>query len=651
MATYSDGVRKEQEGQFAGSLLGADPLGNIIYVDSANGNDGRNGHSPRAALKTLTQAVALASAGDTIIVDKGGSETVTAAISVSVARLKIICKTDNNRSGFTVTGAGTLDLISVTGTDCHIEGLQFAHTGATANASGILASAAAHRLTVKKCLFDDSAIVTTFTGVGVEVTAGADDSLVEDCLFLDTKYGVQIVASGTNVTNRPKIKDCEFFVGRANFFGLYAAAGTGSVQSPRVDGCKFHEAIGDGAVATGAWDGTDGTNGSQGPISFGANVDQYRVYDCVAYTASAVSFDLLNAVNAGATGDMIGNSSGEGGDLEDKVDLINPNTATKCTSSEVVINANTATKVTSGETVINANTATKVTSGEVVIAGKCTSSEVVINANTATKVTSGETVINANTATKVTSGETVINANTATKCTSSEVVVAAACTSSEVVVNANTATKVTSGEVVINANTDAKVTSGEVVVAGKCTSSEVVVNANTDAKVTSGETVINAATTAACTSSEVVINAATTGYVNAKGRPVGLTQVIADNTVPNNVQTKAIATATGGDVWIEEIILSKDGTLFAGPLNIEITCDNAYGPTGAASNLMANVIAGLGANLSLRASQGGITPFVPMMLESTKKLYIQGSDATGSSAGNIKITVKGYAMSDGAYLA
>lgn len=523
MASYSDGVRKEQESQFAGSLLGADPLGNIIYVDSVNGKNGNNGNSPRAALKTLTQAVAKASAGDTIIVDKGGGETVTAAISVSMARLKIICKTDNNRSGFTVTGAGTLDLISVTGTDCHIEGIQFAHTGATANASGILASAAAHRLTVRKCLFDDTAIVTTLTGVGVEITAGADDSIVEGCLFLDVKYGVQIVASGTNITNRPLVKDCEFFIGGAAFFGVYAAAGTGSVQGIRIDSCKFHEANGDGTVSVNTWDGTNGTNGTQGPISFGAAIDQYRVYDCVAYTAAAVAFDLLNAINAGATGDMIGNSSGEGGDIEDKVDLINPNTNTKCTSSEVVINANTA--------------------------AKCTSSEVVIDAATV-----------------------------------------AACTSSEVVINANTT--------------------------AKCTSSEVVIAANT----------------------------------NRAGRPVGLHVVIEDSTVPNNAQTKAIATATTGAVWIEEIIIAKDATAFNGPTNIEITCDNTYGPTGV-TNLMANVKAGLAANLSLRATQGGVTPFVPMVLEAGKKLYIEGSDAAGNSAGNLRITVKGCAMADGAYLA
>lgn len=754
---YSEGILKEQEGMYAGGMIEANPQGNLIFVNSQTGSDGKNGGTPRVALKTLTAALAKAVAGDTIILDKGGSETITSGLTLSVDRVKIICPTDNPRAGYSLSGAGTLDLITVSSDDCHIEGIQFKHTGATANASGILGSATADRLTVRNCAFDDTAIATTKTGVGVELTAGGSDRLVEDCIFLDTKYGVQIVASSTNIETRPLIKNNEFFVGGSAFFGIFAAAATGSVQSPRIAGCEFHEADGDGTSATAAWNGTDGTNATQGPISFGANVDQYLIYDCVAYTALTTSFKVIQAINAGAAGDIEGSLSGQGGDTATAADctssevvinanttskvtsgevVINANTASKCTSSEVVINTNTASKVTSGEVVINANTASKCTSSEVVInantaskctssevvmaaavtsgevvvnantTAKCTSSEVVINANTASKVTSGEVVINANTASKCTSSEVVINANTGSKCTSSEVVMAAAvtsgevvinanttakctssevvidaytsaaCTSSEVVVNANTTAKCTSSEVVIdahtdaactssevviNANTAAKCTSSEVVVAAACTSSEVVINANTTAKCTSSEVVIDAYTAAACTSSEVVINANTTAKctssevvidanTNRAGRPVGINAVIADNTVPNNVQTKVICTATTGACWIEEIILAKDGTNFDGPTNVEITTDNAYGPTGA-TNLFANVKAGLAANLSLRASQGGVQAFVPMVLEAGKKLYIEGSDGAGSSAGNIRITVKGCAMADGAYLA
>ena len=324
----SKGNQIVQEKQASRAVAKASPLGDVLYVSSNNGNDGNDGLTKRTALQTLTRAVALALAGDTIVLEPGGTETVTAAIGVAVARLKIICPVKNPRSGYAISGAGTLDLISVTAADAHISGLQLKHTGATASASGIKGSAAAHRLTVENCVVDDMAIVTTKTGVGVEITAGADDVMVRRCTFLDTKYGVQLAASSTNESDRPVIEDCVFHVGGSAFFGIHMACATGKIQAPRIERCAFMEADGDGSAAGTAWDGSDGTNGTQGPILMGAAVDQYVIRDCVAYTALAQSFDTLNAINAGAAGDSIANRTGEGGDVEDKVDIIDTNVDT-----------------------------------------------------------------------------------------------------------------------------------------------------------------------------------------------------------------------------------------------------------------------------------------------------------------------------------
>lgn len=321
MAQIPMGTRIAQEKM--GAAAEANPTGSLLFVDSSNGNDGNDGTSPRHAVLTLTRAVALAQAGDTILLNPGGSETVTAAIAIALAGLKVICPVANPRSGFAISGAGTLDLISVTAADVTLQGLQLKHTGATANASGVLGSAAAHRLTVRHCVVDDIAITTTKTGVGVEITAGADDVLVEDCAFLDTKYGVQIAASSTNESDRPVIRGCTFHVGGSAWFGVHAASATGKVQAPVIADCVFLEADGDGSAATAAWDGTDGTNGTQGPILFGAAVDQYLIANCIAYTALDSSFDLLNAINSGAAGDLVSCRTGAGGDIQDTADTIN----------------------------------------------------------------------------------------------------------------------------------------------------------------------------------------------------------------------------------------------------------------------------------------------------------------------------------------
>ena len=290
--------------------VGSSPTGKLLFVDSNRGSDGNAGLDELHPLLTLTRAVALADAGDTIVCAPGGSETVTASIAVAVARLKIVCPVKNPRSGFTISGAGTLDLMTVSAADVHVEGLRFAHTGATSSAAGILTTNAADRLTVVRCLFDDSAIVTTFTGFGVEVTNACDDVLIEECTFLDCHRGVLFIMATGVVCARAVIRDCTFFVGVATGFGIASAlTGTGAVRGLIVSRCLFIEALGSGAAATDAWDGTDGTNGASGPLYLEAAVDQFLVHDCRASTAAAVTFANLATVVSGALGELVNNAT------------------------------------------------------------------------------------------------------------------------------------------------------------------------------------------------------------------------------------------------------------------------------------------------------------------------------------------------------
>ena len=137
MAQFNMGTMIAQEKMAAHAAAGARPMGDVIYLDSANGNDGNDGTSRRHPVATLARAVALATAGDTIICTPGGSETITAAQSIALARLKIICPVANPRSGYAISGDGTLDLLSVTVADVEISGLQLKHNGDVANAAGI----------------------------------------------------------------------------------------------------------------------------------------------------------------------------------------------------------------------------------------------------------------------------------------------------------------------------------------------------------------------------------------------------------------------------------------------------------------------------------------------------------------------------------
>lgn len=310
--------------------------GDVIFVDSSTGNNGFRGEIQRHAVQTLARALAIAQAGDTIILNPGGSETVTATIAANIAQVKIICSVRNPYAGYTITGAGTLNLMTVSAADVEISGVTFEHTGATSNQAGITATLAADRLKVSNCLFNDSAIVTTFTGIGIEIVDSCDDVSITDCVFRDCRFGVQ-----TNITALADqvglvIVDSKFYVGQATAFGIDFTAGNGTQTLCVIDSCTFIEADGDGTAATDAWDGSDGTNAASGPIKAGADSDQYLVTNCVAYTALSVDFVLINAISASADGSVVDSYTGSGSALETKIDTIDANVDTILTNTDSI---------------------------------------------------------------------------------------------------------------------------------------------------------------------------------------------------------------------------------------------------------------------------------------------------------------------------
>jgi len=315
MANLSTRNLREQDGHAAKGL--GYPTGDVRYVDSVNGSNGNDGQTKEHAVLTLVYALTLSRAGDTIVLCPGGSETVTATLSVSLARLKIVCPAANPQSGYTITAAGTIDLVTVSAADVHIEGLQLVHTGTTSSAAGILTTAAADRLRVERCFFDDSAIVTNFTGFGVEVTDDCNGTQVVDCLFKDMHRGVIFVNTDTDMIGA-LVQGCEFWVGQSTAFGVHSdPAGTGTATGLRISGCTFIECDGDGTAATDAWDGTSGTDATSGPILLDAATDQWIIEKCLASTALSVTFENTLNVNAGAAGEIVESFTAQGGDVTD----------------------------------------------------------------------------------------------------------------------------------------------------------------------------------------------------------------------------------------------------------------------------------------------------------------------------------------------
>lgn len=317
MATGA-GIKSELSQQAMGVAALGNALGDLIFVDSNNGNDGNDGLSRRRPVKTLTQAISLAGAGDTIILEPGGSETITSGLAISNARTKVICPVGNPEQGFAIKGAGTLDLLTVSGANVTIEGVAFKRTAAAGSTTaGVSATAAADGLLVKNCLFDYTDITGTFTNYGVEIIDDCNGVVVKDCIFKDAHRAVFLSQASGKTLEGARVEGCEFWVGQSTAFGVHANS-NGNQRGVTVKDCVFIEADGDGSSATDAWDGTDGTDAASGPINFGANVDQGVVVGCVAYNASGVSFDQDQAIASGASVELIGNRGAADSDLNSK---------------------------------------------------------------------------------------------------------------------------------------------------------------------------------------------------------------------------------------------------------------------------------------------------------------------------------------------
>lgn len=146
------------------------------------------------------------------------------------------------------------------------------------------------------------------------------------------------------------------------------------------------------------------------------------------------------------------------------------------------------------------------------------------------------------------------------------------------------------------------------------------------------------------------LNSVYLGLVNAAFSAINETSssglkktVIADGTtIPNNSQAAGglLATASGGDILIEDIIWQRAATNFTGPTNYRFSTDNVAGLTGKTAPQGVAILAKFNAAKTGILSLDGTTKQLPFVLESGKKLYIDGDDAATAAGGSTNFYIK-----------
>ena len=191
--------------QSGGQISVLTPRGTIWFADSTVSASG-NGLSWAAAFKTVTEAVAAASAGDVILIQGSFNE----AVEVAVAGLSLIgAGTTSNRALWTApdTVAPCLTINAVA--DCLVQNIRF--RPAVANA-GIELIGAAHQTQIVGCRFQGKA---------------------------NSKWGIKTDGKQANVL----VKDCEFFYlnTATHGHGIYGHTYDGAEPAGwRIEDCIFH---------------------------------------------------------------------------------------------------------------------------------------------------------------------------------------------------------------------------------------------------------------------------------------------------------------------------------------------------------------------------------------------------------------------------
>lgn len=157
---------------------------NAIFVHHSGSDTANSGTSPDKPVATLAQAATLstASVDDVIIVLPGHAETVTSAITLSKAGVRVIGLGEGMRRP-SITGNGTIDAINITGANVTLENFQFPVPGTDDQTADINIAAAG--VTVRNTHHLGSTTSKNKTDI-ITVTAAGDDFVIEGTRMYNT---------------------------------------------------------------------------------------------------------------------------------------------------------------------------------------------------------------------------------------------------------------------------------------------------------------------------------------------------------------------------------------------------------------------------------------------------------------------------------
>lgn len=196
------------------------------YCDSSVGASG-DGLDWATAFKTISEAVAAASAGDVIKIRGEFSSVVEGATIELDKELWLIGENTTPNQGCTMIyngGAAAYPLVTVSAHQCKIINIYFSQI-VTQNSIEV---GAFWKLHVKGCKFDQAKVMINAPGDSPDLT-------IEDCFFRSiTDYAIDAYVT------RMLIKNCRFLDIASAKTAIRLASNGGNRPDTAIIGCKFH---------------------------------------------------------------------------------------------------------------------------------------------------------------------------------------------------------------------------------------------------------------------------------------------------------------------------------------------------------------------------------------------------------------------------
>jgi len=202
------------------------PEGNIHWVCSTTGTDGAGyGKNPDAPFDSLVYALTQASAGDTIFVMPGHTETLSSAtgaavLTLALAGLRVIGLGGQTRKPTFLIDGHANNYITITAADTVLENLCF-KAGHADIAKGVNVAAAG--VEFRRCQFLENTTAENFL-VTIQTTAAGDDLLIDGCTFDGVTQATECIelvgANNRTVITNNKIN------------GLFSVAAISNITAP-----------------------------------------------------------------------------------------------------------------------------------------------------------------------------------------------------------------------------------------------------------------------------------------------------------------------------------------------------------------------------------------------------------------------------------